>query len=215
MSSRWCNDPCFVDYASRICDAIALRGAWFFQLKADRKGLLKLMEVAPRIGGTSALSRARGVNLPLLSLYEAERIPVTVAPNEFDITIDRALVNRFQHHLEYDTVYVDLDDTLLVRGRVNQTLAGFIYQCLNRRKRIVLLTRHEGSVEETLRRYRLSGLFDDVIFVPCTKCKSEFIREGHAIFIDDSFSERTAVATVRGIPTFDCSMIDVLLDERR
>ena len=36
-----------------------------------------------------------------------------------------------------------------------------------------------------------------------------------AIFIDDSFAERMDVAKVRAIPTFDPSMVDVLLDVRR
>jgi len=46
------------------------------------------------------------------------------------------------------------------------------------------------------------------------KCKAECIRERDAIFVDDSFRERTAVSEKLGIPSFDCSMIEMLLDYR-
>lgn len=35
-----------------------------------------------------------------------------------------------------------------------------------------------------------------------------------AIFIDDSFAERREVAEACGIPTFDLSMLELLLDDR-
>ena len=71
-----------------------------------------------------------GVNFALLSVYEHLRIPVTVAPNDIDIRLDRALVNRYAHDLEYGHVYVDLDDTLLVGDAVNTRLVALLYQCL-------------------------------------------------------------------------------------
>jgi hypothetical protein len=39
--------------------------------------------------------------------------------------------------------------------------------------------------------------------------KTECIRECDAIFVDDSFRERTAVSEKLGIPSFDCSMIEM------
>jgi len=46
------------------------------------------------------------------------------------------------------------------------------------------------------------------------QAKSAFISEKDAIFIDDSFSERKEVHTRLGVPTFDCSMIEMLFDDR-
>ena len=39
-----------------------MNGSWFFQMKRDSEGHLKLLEIAPRIGGTSSLYRIKGVN---------------------------------------------------------------------------------------------------------------------------------------------------------
>ncbi len=207
--------PEFQEFASAISRAITFRGSWFFQMKRDRNGQLKLLEIAPRIAGAMALHRVLGVNFPLLSLYEQARIPVKIMTNIAEVTLDRALINRYRHNLHYDTVYVDLDDTLIVRGKVNPKLAAFIYQCINERKKLVLLTRHGADVRQTLCRHRLFGVFDEVICVPpLPACKSEFVTEANAILIDDSFSERRAVMTKLGLPTFDCSMLEMLHDDR-
>ena len=41
------------------------------------------------------------------------------AQRHLDVRLDRALVNRYAHDLELRHVYVDLDDTLIVRDAVN------------------------------------------------------------------------------------------------
>lgn len=214
MDSAFVDDPRFVDYAQRIAMRLPLHGAWFYQVKADAAGELRLLEVAPRIGGTSALSRARGVNLPLLSLYECDRIPVQVSPNGLTPEIDRALVNRFRINASYSALYVDFDDTLIVRGRVNAELVKLLYQALNRGVRLVLLTRHAGDLAGTLQRFRLQGLFDQVIHLREGQPKAASITERDAVLIDDSFAERNAVRQALGIPVFDPSMVEALVDDR-
>jgi carbamoyl-phosphate synthase large subunit len=215
MDSALANDSRFTEYARAINSVLKLHGAWFFQTKEDRAGILKVLEVAPRIGGTSALSRARGVNLPLLSLYEAEREPVTIAVGNQKIEIDRALVNRFRSDLSYRVLYIDFDDTLIIRNEVNVELVKLLYQAVNRKIRLVLLTRHAGEINEMLRHYRLEGIFDEVIHLRANEPKADFIREKQAVLIDDSFAERTAVHNRTGIPVFAPSMVEVLFDERR
>src|ERR1017187_8467433 len=116
--------------------------------------------------------------------------------NPIEVTLDRALINRYRHDLHYETVYVDLDDTLILRGKVNLGLVKFLYQCSNDRKRLVLLTRHTADVERTLHNYRLVGVFDEVVCVPPRPaCKSQYIMGNSAILIDDSFSERDRKST--------------------
>jgi carbamoyl-phosphate synthase large subunit len=214
MSSVFVDDPRFTDYAGRINARLALHGAWFYQVKSDPSGVLKLMEVAPRIGGTSALSRVRGINLPLLSIYEAERVPLNLQCGVHAVEIDRALVNRYRLHFDYRTIYVDFDDTLVVRGQVNVELVKLLYQAINRAVRLVLITRHAGDLTAALRRYRLEGLFDDVIHLRNGESKADHISERAAIVIDDSFAERLTIHQRTGIPVFDSSMIEVLFDER-
>jgi carbamoyl-phosphate synthase large subunit len=215
MSSHGIADKEFRDFAKRISGVLAFHGAWFFQLKRDSQGKLKLLEIAPRIAGAMATHRILGVNFPLLSLYEQERLPIRIMTNPIEVVLDRALTNRYRHNLRYSTVYVDLDDTLILRGRVNVRLVAFLHQCINDRIKVVLLTRHAAEVEETLRRHRLFDIFDEIVRVaPRPDCKSTHIKERDAILIDDSFSERYAVATTLGLPTFDCSMLEMLMDDR-
>jgi len=214
MSSRPVHEKTFHEYADAISGKIAFHGAWFFQLKRDRKGILKLLEIAPRIAGTMAVHRVQGINFALLSIYEQERIALSLLANNIDIEIDRALVNRYRHQARYSVVYLDLDDTLVLKNRVNTKLIQFLYQCINKSVRIVLLTKHDGDLKQALQNYRLSQLFDDIVHLERTACKADFIKESDAILIDDSFSERKAVNEKLGIPTFDCSMIEMLINER-
>lgn len=214
MSCRWVDQPEFSDYARRIAAVLPLHGAWFFQVKRNAQGQLALLEVAPRIGGTSALSRARGVNLPLLSLLEADRVPVEVRPGSFSVQIDRALRNRYRHDLQYRTVYCDYDDTLVIHNRLNSEAIQFLYQSIDRGIRVVLLTRHQGDLSLELRRRRLDRLFDQVIHLNPAESKADRITETPALFIDDSFRERSEVSRIPGVHSMDPSMLEILIDPR-
>jgi hypothetical protein len=214
MHSEAFHDECFHQYAKVINAHLPMYGAWFFQLKQDYEGHYKLLEVAPRIAGTMAFHRVLGVNFPLLSLYECQRVPIEILTNNIELQVDRALTNRYSSNIHYSTVYVDLDDTLIVRDEVNIDLIRLIYQCLNRGIRVILITKHTGDLDKTLRKYRLADIFDSVIHVQPDSEKADYIQETQAIFIDDSFSERKKVAQRFGMPTFDSSMIEMLFDER-
>lgn len=200
----------FADWAATINQKLKPRGAWFFQAKLDRAGQPRLLEVAARFAGSSALQRGTGVNLPLLSAFDAFDWPVSVAANDYPIELDRALENRFRIGLEFRHVYVDLDDCLLIRGRVNTTLLAFLYKAIDDGCTLTLLTRHAADPHETLRRARLGEVFDRIVHITDGGPKSDHIDLLPAIFIDDSFREREAVARQRGIPVFSPDMIEAL-----
>lgn len=199
--------------AEKISSTLTLRGAWFFQVKRAATGEFALLEIAPRISGTMAAHRVMGVNFPLLSIFEEERFPITIQINPGAIEINRALTNRYHHSISYRTLYIDLDDTLLLNSEVNPMAVKLVYQCINKNKKVVLLTRHRGDVHKTLNKFRLQQLFDCVIEVAEGQKKSAYITEQDAIYVDDSFSERMDVAKVCKIPTFDCSMIELLTEQ--
>lgn len=204
-----------LEIAEEINRRMNFCGAWFFQMKRNTKGEFRMLEIAPRIAGTMGMSRNTGVNYPLLTLFCQMGIPVSIIENEYKITVDRALISRYQTDIRYDTVYVDLDDTLFVNGRVNTTLMQFLYQTVNQGKRRVLITKHLKVVSETLAKGKIAEtLFDEIIRLKPEQEKSEFITEKEAIFIDDSFSERLRVAEVCQIPVFDCSEVEALIDWR-
>jgi carbamoyl-phosphate synthase large subunit len=214
MHSRLINNPLFLDYAQKITEKLVMYGAWFFQLKKDEHNVYKVLEIAPRIAGTMAINRVIGVNFPLLSLYEQERLPIEIMTNPIEIEIDRALVNRYKHKFTYKNVYIDLDETLIINGLINTFLVRFIYQCINNKIKVILLTKHAGNLTQTLHRYRILELFDEIIHLSKIQEKADFINKEDSIFIDDSFSERRAVYKRLGILTFDCSMLELLLDDR-
>jgi carbamoyl-phosphate synthase large subunit len=214
MASRHSHQPEFSEWGAAIGKRLGLRGAWFFQAKENARGELRLLEVAPRVAGAMCLNRVLGVNFPLLSLYEHFRLPYQILTNKVEATLERSLINRYSSSVVYDAVYVDLDDTLIINGSVNLELIRFLYQCVNAGKHLCLLSRHAKDPVATLERYRLAGLFDEIIHIDRVKLKSEYIQRRPAIFIDDSFRERREVAESLGIPTFDSSMIEGLLDDR-
>ena len=201
------------EMAGLIGRKLGLRGAWFFQLKRSQDGQLTLLEVAPRIAGAMAVHRVSGINFPLLSIFEDERLPLTVRPIDGAIELDRALGNRYRHSINFSTLYIDLDDTLLVNGRVNLLAMKLLFQCINNGKKIVLLSRHLSDLDQTLASHRLSGLFDEIIHLREGEKKSSNIKPSDAIFVDDSFAERMDVSEHCNIPTFDCSMIELLTEQ--
>ena len=202
----------FTQFAQAINSSLSFRGAWFFQVKKTADGELCLLEVAARFGGSSVLCKAIGVNLPLMTLFDAFDYPVKIQQADYEVELDRALGNRFKCDIEYSTVYVDYDDCLIIDAKyVNVQLIEFLYQSLNQGKKLVLLTKHDGNLDDELKKYRLTGLFDEIIHLEEGQEKYPFISSTNAIFIDDSFAERQKVIENRHIPVFSPEMIDVLM----
>jgi hypothetical protein len=212
VNTKTVNLPEVWPVAQAIQDEFNFRGAWFFQLKRDQKGHLAVLEVAPRIAGAMAAHRVTGINFPLLSLMDADGIDVRIEPNPGAVEMDRCLHSRYRHGIRFRTLYIDLDDSLLCDGQVNLDLVKLIFACVNRKQRVVLLTRHTEDLLATLSSRRLAALFDEIIHITDGSPKSKFISDPNAVFIDDSFSERLEVARNCGIPTFDLSMIEVLCE---
>ena len=159
------------------------------------------------------LSRAIGVNFALLSLFDAFDYKVTISKNEYDVELDRALENKYKTNLVFDSVYCDYDDCLIIdKNMVNVELVKFLYKCINEKKRIYLLSKHDGDLEKELKDFRLDHLFDEVIHIAKQADKSKYIKSSMAIFIDDSNAERNNIINKLHIPVFSPDMLDVLLD---
>jgi hypothetical protein len=195
-----------------INNNLTFRGVWFFQVK-QRTSTAEwvLMEIAPRVAGTMSLARVNGVNLPLLSLYDRMGIDVEIVDNRLDIEVDRALISKYSK-INYSTVYIDFDDTIIQDGKVNPKVMQFLYQAKNEGKKIILITKNE-KVEDELFSYFISlYLFDETICMRKKDCKFLYIELlKDSIFIDDSFSERKAVHDKCGIPVFDVNAIEALI----
>ena len=205
----------FEKYAKAILSRIKIKGAWFFQVKKDKSDQFKLLEIDVRIAGTMCYDRCKGINFPLLSIYLHRNKPVEVLTNNISFSLDRCLKNRYIFNYEYETVYIDLDDTIIFRGKINTDVVKFLYQCLNQNKKIVLLSKNlQKDRNGYLKKYRLYDIFDEIHWLQEEASKADYIKEKKAIYIDDSFSQRKEVAEKCKIPVFDVSMLEVLFDDR-
>ena len=200
--------------AEDINRRFSFTGAWFFQLKRNTQGEYRLMEIAPRIAGTMCVTRNRGVNMPMLTLFTLWGYDVDIIDNVGRILLDRAFISRFETDIDYSAVYVDFDDTMVINGRVNGYLMMFLYQARGKGKKLYLLTKHAKDIYESLEKYAISpNLFEEIIHIPQNGEKYEYIKP-NSIFIDDSFAERVKIHVKCGIPVFDMDMAESLIDWR-
>lgn len=214
-SKAYADDPEVRAIAEKINGAMHFQGAWFFQLRKNAHGEYRLLEISPRIPGTMGLSRNMGINFPMLTLFVFWGYDVSVIDNAYDIEVDRAFYSAYRIRLEYEHVYLDFDDTMIVDGKVNQDLMRFVYQAVNQGKTLHLLSKHATDLRQDLREYRIAeNLFATIDVLSAEDEKYRYIREKKAIFIDDSFAERKKVHQALGIAVFDVDMVESLIDWR-
>jgi len=200
--------------AGDINSRFSFNGAWFFQLKENNNGEYRLMEIAPRIAGTMSVTRNLGVNMPMLTLFNMWGYDVEIINNGTEILLDRAFISRFETDIEYDNVYVDFDDTIVVNGKVNGMLMMYLYQAHDKGKKLYLLTKHAKDIDASMEKYAICpGLFEEIIHIPQNGDKTQFIKP-RSIFIDDSFAERKRVREKCAAKVYDLDMVESLLDWR-
>lgn len=199
-------------YAETIFNKLYIDGLWFFQVKFDNENNLVLLEIETRVAGTMAYSRVHGVNLPLMYLYYLSGYSVDVFKSQYTVVLDRALENKYKTDISYNYVYVDLDDTIIIRDKLNVELIKFLYYCVNNNKKIILISKSKQEDKiRYLKRYRIENLFDEIIWLNEEDNKAEYIKHNESIFIDDSFSQRMNVQNKLGINTFDPTSIELLI----
>ena len=192
----------FRDFAEYIMEKFEMRGAWFFQVKEDQYGDPALLEIAPRIAGSSGLWRAHGVNLAELTLWDAMDKDVEILFQDFPVQMSRALSSVYRLGIEFDTVYIDFDDTVYLSDGWNPQASALFDLLENKDKRIIVITKN--TMLSAINKY-------DLILVPKNDPKSKYINPEGAIFIDDSFAERKEVHDALGIPVFGLDAIEALM----
>ena len=200
--------------ANIISNRLKLNGLWYFQLKKDINGKYKLLEVSLRISGTMNLYRVKGINFPLLAVYNSLLYDLNILENKFNLEVDRALVNRYKHDIDYEHIYIDFDDTITRGLRVNSEVIGFLYNSINNGKKLYLITKHRHNIFDTLDNLKIhSKIFESVIHLNPESNKADYIEfKKKSIFIDNSFDERIKINKELGIPVFDVDAINILLN---
>ncbi len=203
--------------AERVNELLPMRGVWFFQVKKDHDGRYKLLEIAVRVAGTMCVDRAAGVNLPLLTVFDAMGYDVEIRQQFPTLSVDRALYNCFHLPRNFDCIYVDYDDTIIIKGKVNVVLMAFLYQMINKGLPIILVTKHQGDIYRSLTDYRIAdNIFEKIILVPPEKEKTDFfVPSSESLYIDDSFSERKKVEERYNITALGSDAVEAIIDWRQ
>lgn len=191
---------------------LTFRGSWFFQVKEDSKGRLKLLEFSVRQLGEMALYRQLGVNFAALALYDAMGQEVEILFNEVPLTMDL----RFSavYRLPYDYRRVYLDSSALMPGRdfVDLLVIRFLYEALGEGKKVTLLSPAGRDLVEELERHRIhGGLFDEVTRYQTTEEMLQRMTDPKAVFISHDPKKRRRVQEHCRIPVFAVDALECLL----
>lgn len=198
--------------ATKINNKLLFRGPWFFQLKKDFNGNWKLLEICSRMAGTMVAQRAVGINLALLTIHDYLEREIILLPQKSIKTIERRITTRAILDINFEKVYIDLDDTLIFNNQADPTAMAFIYQMKNKGKDIILITRHADNVEQTLKKvYIEKNIFHEIIHIEDKSPKSNYITSSKSIFIDNHFPERLEVHETLNIPVFDVDFLSFLI----
>jgi hypothetical protein len=202
--------PQILAIASVINERLRLRGPWFFQLKKDPQDQWKLLEISCRVAGAMVTQRARGLNLPLMAVHDFMERSVSALPISGVKLIERRLATSVELSADFDSVYIDFDETVIMEGCAIPSTMAFLYRMLAKGKRLILLTRHAGDPLAALAHARVDpNLFDEIIHLQQGQKKSASIF-GKSIFVDNHFPERLDVATTCAIPVFDVDALEFI-----
>ena len=201
-------------FANDINNSLKLNGPWYFQVKA--RGALqhdnKVLEVSTRLPGSSVWSRANGVNLAEIAIWNYRMKDVKAIENTSEVLLERDLASKMMLKQSFDHVYVDLDDTILINGRVNHWGIAFIIQEKNKGKEIHLISKSLApDIIAVLSAHQILGLFDSISHLTVSDSKSLYIKHKSSIFIDDSFTERHQIIEQLGIPCFGPDIFQLMV----
>ncbi len=202
----------FQNFAEIISQKLDMNGLWFYQMKLDGRGKLKLLEIGPRVSGTMMLNRSRGVNFIELALFQKLGFPVETVYNDIEIALSRALVPKYKHNIEYENLYIDFDDTLFLDEKyINIDLMKLIFQAKNENKKVYLITKNKkNNLTRALHLFGISHVFDDILHIQESDQKINYM-EKNSILIDDSFKERKE-AINSGLYAFGLDNFNILIE---
>ena len=184
--------PELLEIAKTISQELALRGPWFFQVKLNNSDEPVLMEIGGRIAGSSAQTRHRGVNLPLLGCFQElhEKPPEIAEVSQLKPVLQRTLSVSIDPGYKCSNLFVDFDDCIEFQGKLSSRVLSFVVEARNRGIPVAVLSKHSGNLKEALGGLGIRGLFDEVIQIGETDHKSNYIFGDMPLLIDDSYQER-------------------------
>lgn len=198
--------------AEEISSIFKMRGPWNFQTKIDRNSKLRILEISPRIPGSAVWSRSHGYNVAEMAVYDYQEKSVNALDQEYRFEIERELASYVKLNYSYKHVYIDLDETLVVKGKLEPMMMAFIVKSRNEGKMIHLITKSlEKNLNSYLCKYHIENFFDTIIHLSENEKKEHHVHFLDSIFIDDSYQNRMNVKEALGIPVFSPDMIPLMV----
>lgn len=207
---RILNDPIITDIAENINKTIKFHGQWFFQIKKDINGKYKLLEIATRFAGAFGLTLGMDINLPLLALRDFDGKDIEISYNDLPIEADKQFISRFETPIEYDTVFLDGAEVFSCQGHIDAGFMRFVYQCVDKRKKIVLITEEPESSLKRIDSLKISTSLIDTCISGLENCQSLT----KSILISSNDQKRKRLREERHMICFDPSSIGTLIDWR-
>ncbi|ABV37602.1 hypothetical protein Ssed_2998 [Shewanella sediminis HAW-EB3] len=155
------------------------------------------------------LYRAAGINIALILVQNllARKVKTRYFVNPNDIQYNAVLASAQYIH-SVDTVYFDLDETLIWKGQAINDCRALLLDLKSREYNVKLITRHTFPIPDTLKKIDLDEtVFTEIIKVTLEQKKSSFI-SGNALFIDNEFPERLDVRNNCEIPVLDLDQLE-------
>jgi hypothetical protein len=202
--------PVVSKYSEIISHALKLNGAWFFQMKEDSSGELKLLEIGLRVAGASGINRLRGINLPQMQIHQelGQEIAVLAHPTKPEVSpagVDLGF--------DFQEVFLDFDDTMVFGETVRPGVMSFLSNCELNDIPVSVVSRHAGNLEQVLLNKFPNFVFSEIIHIVDKSNKSKYLPQSKKIlFVDDSFSERKEVteSLKQGVLALDPSVFQFL-----
>lgn len=194
--------------AESLNKEIKFRGFWFFQIKKDINGKFKLLEIATRLAGAFALNKSLDVNLPLMALKDFDGQDVEILFNDIKVEVDKQFFSKFLMDIDYEEVYIDFESCFENIKIINTLLIMYIYQCVNKNKKITLVTDDE-KIDLLLEEKKINkNVFSKII-------KFNNLEEtinNKAIFISNNEKLKNELRKQKNIYCFSTNSIEALID---
>jgi carbamoyl-phosphate synthase large subunit len=104
VAARTVHDDGLVDLGAEVVRRVGLGWVANVQVRADRHGVPRLLEVNPRFPGTMPLTIEAGVDMPRISLAMALGAPMPRIEGFRDVAMVRYLEERFLDAAELDAL---------------------------------------------------------------------------------------------------------------
>lgn len=193
---------------------VNFRGFWFFQIKKDKNGKFKLLEMSTRMPGAFSLSRCLDVNLPLMALKDFDGQDVEITFNDIDIEADKQFFGKYSLGISYNTAFIDFETCFEKLEKINTFVMMYLYQCVNKNIRINLLVRDKEKAINYLKKNKVDiNLFNEIFETSRDKIKSILKEDSIFLSNDDNLKNQIRKENNK-IYCFSNNILEALIDWR-